>query len=141
MLDLDHFKQINDRHGHEAGNELLRRVGTTLRTRVRDADLAARYGGEEFAVLIRGDQTDGFELAERLRKAVETIALEARDGTRIDVTVSAGVASYPGGAHDEQELVELADRALYESKRRGRNRVTVHTGVAQERQLPASLSA
>ncbi len=57
MLDLDHFKQFNDKHGHEAGNELLRRVGATLRATVRDADMAARYGGEEFAVLIRGDES------------------------------------------------------------------------------------
>ena len=83
MLDLDHFKQFNDRHGHEAGNELLRRVGATLRTLVRDADVAARYGGEEFAVLIRGDESHGYELAERLRRAVETVAVEVRGGEHV----------------------------------------------------------
>jgi len=138
MLDLDHFKQFNDRHGHEAGNALLRRVGATLRGAVRDADIAARYGGEEFAVLIRGDETHGYELAERLRRAVETVAVEARGG-EVSCTISAGVASYPDGAADETQLVERADDALYESKRRGRNRVTICTGAA-ERQ-PASLSA
>jgi diguanylate cyclase (GGDEF)-like protein len=141
MLDLDHFKQFNDRHGHETGNELLRRVGATLRTLVRDADMAARYGGEEFAVLILGDETDGYELAERLRHAVEAITLEARDGERVYATISAGIAAYPIGAGDETELVERSDDALYESKRRGRNRVTVYAGVADERRLPASLSA
>jgi diguanylate cyclase (GGDEF)-like protein len=140
MLDLDHFKQFNDRHGHETGNRLLRRVGATLRTAVRDADLAARYGGEEFAVLIRGDESHGYELAERLRRAVETLAIEIR-GEDMYCTVSAGVASYPAGAADETELVERADDALYESKRRGRNRVTIYTGVADQRELPASLSA
>ena len=101
MLDLDHFKQFNDTHGHETGNELLRRVGATLRALVRDADMAARYGGEEFAVLILGDETDGYELAERLRHAVEAITLEARDGERVYATISAGIAAYPIGAGDE----------------------------------------
>ena len=140
MLDLDHFKQFNDRHGHEAGNALLRRVGATLRGAVRDADIAARYGGEEFAVLIRGDETHGYELAERLRRAVETVAVEARGG-EVSCTISAGVASYPEGAADETQLVERADDALYESKRRGRNRVTICTGAAERQRQPASLSA
>jgi diguanylate cyclase (GGDEF)-like protein len=141
MLDLDHFKQFNDKHGHETGNELLRRVGATLRAAVRDADMAARYGGEEFAVLIRGDETHGYELAERLRHAIETIAVEVRGGEEVFATISAGVASYPLRAGDETELVERADDALYESKRRGRNRVTIHTGFNEECEIPASLSA
>lgn len=141
MLDLDHFKQFNDRHGHETGNALLRCVGTTLATAVREADLAARYGGEEFAVLIRGDGSHGYELAERLRRAVETIAVRARGGEDVFCTVSAGVATYPHGAADETELVERADDALYESKRRGRNRVTIYAGVADQAELPASLTA
>ena len=140
MLDLDHFKQFNDRHGHEAGNELLRRLGTTIRSTVRTADLPARYGGEEFAVLIRGDETHGYELAERLRKAVEDVTVEVR-GEPVCATLSAGIATYPAAAADEAELIESADAALYESKRRGRNRVTIFTGVAGEKELPASLSA
>jgi diguanylate cyclase (GGDEF)-like protein len=140
MLDLDHFKRFNDRHGHEAGNDVLRRVGATLRSTVRDADMAARYGGEEFAVLIRGDETHGYELAERLRRTIETTAIEVRSG-EVFCTVSAGVASYPVSANDETELVERADDALYESKRRGRSRVTIYTGVAEQSELPASLSA
>jgi len=140
MLDLDHFKQFNDRHGHEAGNELLRRLGSTIRTTVRTADLPARYGGEEFAVLIRGDETHGYELAERLRRAVEDVTVEVR-GEPVCTTLSAGIATYPAAASDEAELVESADAALYESKRRGRNRVTIFTGVAGEKDLPASLSA
>ena len=141
MLDLDHFKQFNDRHGHEAGNELLRRIGATMGGLVRDADVAARYGGEEFALLIRGDESQGYELAERLRRAVETVTLEVRGGELAGSTVSAGIATYPAGAADEAELIEAADAALYESKRRGRNRVTIFTGVAGERELPASLTA
>jgi diguanylate cyclase (GGDEF)-like protein len=141
MLDLDQFKQFNDRHGHEAGNELLRRIGSAVGSLVRDADVAARYGGEEFAVLIRGDESHGYELAERLRRAVETVTVSVRGGEPASSTISAGIAAYPAGARDEAELIEAADAALYESKRRGRNRVTIFTGVAGERELPASLSA
>ena len=141
MLDLDQFKQFNDRHGHEAGNELLRRIGGVVGSLVRDADVAARYGGEEFAVLIRGDESQGYELAERLRRAVETVTVPVRGGEQACTTISAGIAAYPAGARDEAELIESADAALYESKRRGRNRVTIFTGVAGERELPASLSA
>jgi diguanylate cyclase (GGDEF)-like protein len=141
LLDLDRFKEFNDRHGHETGNSVLRRVGATLRSAVRDADMAARYGGEEFAVLIRGDETHGYELAERLRRAIETTAIEVRGGGEVFCTVSAGVATYPLCAVDETELVERADDALYESKRRGRNRVTIYAGVAAQSELPASLSA
>ena len=141
MLDLDLFKQFNDRHGHEAGNDLLRRIGATIAALVRDADVAARYGGEEFALLIRGDESQGYELAERLRRAVETVTVEVRGGELVSSTVSAGIATYPAGAADEAELIEAADAALYESKRRGRNRVTIFTGVAGERELPASLTA
>ena len=141
MLDLDHFKQFNDRHGHEAGNDLLRRIGGAVGSLVRDADVAARYGGEEFAVLIRGDESQGYELAERLRRAVETVTVDVRSGEQVCTTISAGIATYPAGAADEAGLIEAADAALYESKRRGRNRVTIFTGVSGERELPASLSA
>jgi diguanylate cyclase (GGDEF)-like protein len=141
MLDLDHFKQFNDRHGHEAGNDLLRRIGAAVGSLVRDADVAARYGGEEFAVLIRGDESQGYELAERLRRAVETVRVDVRGGEQACTTLSAGIATYPAGAANEAELIEAADAALYESKRRGRNRVTIFAGVAGERELPASLSA
>lgn len=141
MLDLDHFKQFNDRYGHEAGNELLRRIGAAVAELVREADVAARYGGEELAVLIRGDETQAYELAERLRRRIETVTVTLRGGERAGATVSAGIATYPAGAVDEAELIEAADAALYESKRRGRNRVTLFTGVAGERELPASLTA
>jgi diguanylate cyclase (GGDEF)-like protein len=140
MLDLDHFKQFNDRHGHEAGNELLRSLGSAIRSLVRTADLPARYGGEEFAVLIRGDETHGYELAERLRRAVAHVAVDVRGGPA-RTTVSVGIAAYPSAAADEAELVEAADAALYESKRRGRDRVTIFTGVAVEKDVSASLSA
>lgn len=141
MLDLDHFKDFNDRHGHEAGNELLRRLGDTLHSHVREADLAARYGGEEFAVLIRGDESQGYELAERLRHAVEAASITVHGSPAASTTISVGVAAYPSSTANESELIEAADAALYESKQRGRNRVTIFTGVSRECELPASLSA
>jgi diguanylate cyclase (GGDEF)-like protein len=140
MLDLDQFKRFNDRHGHETGNELLRRVGATLSRVVREADMAARYGGEEFAVLIRGDEGDGYELAERVRRAVERTEIETR-GEASFTTISVGIAAYPEGAADETQLVERADAALYESKRRGRNRVTIYAGSRADEELSTSLSA
>jgi len=126
MLDLDRFKRFNDRHGHEAGNLLLRSLGELLRGLVRDADIAARYGGEELAVVIRGDELDGVLLAERIRAAVLTMRIPV-DGEEAYVSVSAGVACYPDGAADEAELVEQADAALYVSKQAGRNLVTGHS--------------
>jgi diguanylate cyclase (GGDEF)-like protein len=140
MMDLDHFKEFNDRHGHQTGNDLLRRVGACLRAAVREADMAARYGGEEFAVLIQGDEGHGFELAERLRRTIETVAVEAHGGELVYATVSVGIASYRTGAGDQTELVERADAALYESKRRGRNRVTIATPVTED-EVAATLSA
>ena len=141
MLDLDNFKQFNDRYGHEVGNELLRRVGATIRATVREADMPARYGGEEFAVLIPGDVAHGYELAERLRCAIEVSGVQLRDGSEAYTTVSTGVASYPSSASNEMELVERSDAALYESKRRGRNRVTIYAGATAEGEPAAALSA
>jgi diguanylate cyclase (GGDEF)-like protein len=126
MLDLDHFKCFNDAYGHEAGNDLLRRLGTTLRGLLRGADIVARYGGEEFAVLIRGDELDGLRLAERIRRSVLLLRVPVTDGEAY-VTVSCGVASYPSDARDETHLVEYADAALYVSKESGRNCVGGHS--------------
>jgi diguanylate cyclase (GGDEF)-like protein len=141
MFDIDHFKEFNDRHGHEVGNDMLRRVGATLRTMVREADMAARYGGEEFAVLIRGDDTHGFELAERVRRAIETQGVELKNGALVFATVSGGIATYPAGAPDETALIEHADKALYASKHRGRNRVTIDKAAEEEGDLASILTA
>ncbi len=133
MLDLDHFKQFNDQYGHEAGNDLLGKVGTALDVHLRDADIAARYGGEEFAVLIRGDEVHGLSWPQRLRRAVEDIAVTVRGVSQIaSATISAGIATYPTGGR-RGRAHGAADDALYESKRRGRNRVTIFTGVTGER--------
>jgi diguanylate cyclase (GGDEF)-like protein len=124
LLDVDHFKRVNDAFGHLYGDRVLARIGEVLRVGVRDIDIVARYGGEEFAVIL--PDANGAETAavgERVRLAVEqTVALGLDAGVR-RLTVSAGAASYPESAGSEKELVEAADRALYQAKHAGRNRV------------------
>ena len=123
MLDLDHFKQINDRFGHGAGDEVLAALGELLRGTLRGTDFAARVGGEEFLLLLPDSDEDGaVALAEKLRVAVERIS-----APRVEEPLSAsfGVAVYPRDAQDGQELLRAADRALYTAKRTGRNRVVV----------------
>jgi diguanylate cyclase (GGDEF)-like protein len=126
MIDLDHFKAVNDRYGHEIGNIVLRHFAETVNARLRDADTAARYGGEEFTVLLPGTGPSGIaEVAERLRAGVEGSPAPTPVGL-ISVTASFGAACYPGDAiRRPDDLIEAADRALYVSKREGRNRVTV----------------
>ena len=123
LLDLDNFKSVNDSYGHQAGDQVLRRVGQVLAGSVRHLDLAARYGGEEFGVIVPETDLDGaIELAERLRAALEAEKVELPDGTTLSVTASFGAAvkgDLPGG----ENLVAAADKALYEAKRAGKNRV------------------
>ncbi|WP_407314945.1 diguanylate cyclase [Pseudomonas sp. nanlin1] len=127
MLDIDHFKRINDEHGHLVGDRVIRAVADTLREHVREADIPGRYGGEEYAVLLPDTDSEGARvLAERLREAIEGLQL-AHQGQGIAVTVSIGVADLGSSAADCSELIEWADRALYASKRAGRNRVSVYT--------------
>jgi two-component system cell cycle response regulator len=118
LIDIDHFKRINDTSGHLAGDEVLRSLGVTLQQQVREMDIVARYGGEEFAVLLPSCMTaDAVAVGERVRQAV--IANPALLG----VTVSAGVATMPDHATDAIKLVAAADDALYRAKHQGRNRV------------------
>jgi two-component system cell cycle response regulator len=126
MLDLDQFKSINDAHGHVAGDQVLRAVSAHLGKLVRLEDVLARYGGEEFVLLAPGsDAEEAAQLAERLRAAVEHLAIHFA-GAKLGVSVSIGVASL--GELDPHavptELVARADARLYDAKRRGRNRVT-----------------
>lgn len=119
MLDIDHFKALNDSLGHQAGDDVLRRLAQTLQEECRDFDTVARYGGEEFAMILpTADPDSATRTAERLRKAVERL------DTPIPLTVSIGVAAFPYNAKDADGLVRAADLALYESKFGGRNRVT-----------------
>jgi len=127
LFDIDHFKKVNDTHGHQAGDHVLSEISALLTGALRAEDVFARYGGEEFAVICRGsDVTQGQIVAERMRKAVEVNKF-VFEGTHIPVTISVGVAGLPDAkVKDAAELVSLADQSLYKSKHGGRNRVTVH---------------
>jgi len=133
MVDVDHFKTYNDKHGHQMGDGVLREVAQTLCQMVRKTDTVARYGGEEFCLILPGqDGATAREVADKLRKAVRTRAFE-RGETQPGgcVTVSLGVATFPKDGQDVQTLVDAADGALYAAKRAGRDRVMV-AGVAGE---------
>lgn len=123
MIDVDRFKQLNDRWGHPVGDVVLREVARVLSTGLRHGDILARYGGEEFAVILDDTPPEpAMEVAQRLREAVAGHDFAAATGTGMGpVTVSLGVASYPNDADDPQALITRADRALYEAKGAGRN--------------------
>jgi diguanylate cyclase (GGDEF)-like protein len=127
MFDIDHFKKVNDTHGHQAGDTVLSEMSTLLTGALRAEDVFARYGGEEFAVICRGsDEHQAQVVGERLRKAVEGHRF-VYEGQPIPVTISVGVAVLPNQAvKDANDLVSLADQALYKSKNAGRNRVTLY---------------
>jgi diguanylate cyclase (GGDEF)-like protein len=121
LIDLDHFKQVNDQRGHPVGDQVLASVGATLRSVLRTRDFAGRKGGEEFAVLLPDTEiAAALEIAERVRAAIAEISLP---GTDVSVTASLGVAGFPGHASTLDRLERLADAALYVAKRHGRNRV------------------
>jgi diguanylate cyclase (GGDEF)-like protein len=120
MLDVDHFKQLNDGHGHQVGDAVLHALGSGLRENLRPFDTAARYGGEEFAVILPGCSVEESGIAcERVRRRAVTLVPTP------DVTLSAGAATFPDDAAASFELVRIADAALYESKRAGRDRLTI----------------
>jgi diguanylate cyclase (GGDEF)-like protein len=125
LADLDDFKGVNDRHGHLAGDDVLRAFADVLRDTVRDIDTAARYGGEEFALLLPGaDEEGAARLAERVRATMADRGIETFPGALVTVTASFGVAAFPA-APTEGELFAAADGALYRAKRAGKNRVAV----------------
>lgn len=125
MFDVDHFKSVNDTHGHPAGDAVLRVLAKLLMRTVRREDLVARFGGEEFAVLARGtDPANARILADRIRKLVQRTEIPFEEGT-LKITVSAGVATLRGEDAEGEQLLKSADDALYRAKANGRNRVEV----------------
>ena len=121
MLDLDHFKQINDVYGHEKGDEALAAVGAALRDTLRESDFVGRYGGEEFLLLLPDtDRAGATVVAETIRAAIEVIKVP---GVERAVTASLGIAVTPDDAGDPIKLIRNADKALFTAKARGRNRV------------------
>ena len=122
LLDVDHFKRINDQLGHAAGDRALGRIGEIIARTVREDDLAGRFGGEEFIVLMRDAEREiALTVAERLRVAIEDSGLTHSDGTPI--TTSIGVAFSRTSDRSGETIIERADGALYQAKDRGRNRV------------------
>ena len=149
MMDLDHFKEVNDTYGHLVGSQTLAAVGGVIKKALRAGDVAARFGGEEFAAfLLDADYAQGLVAAERVRSAVELHAFPAARQDSPDnkqthrITISVGVAAFPDDAKDPIHLVELADAALYRAKRGGRNRICAyrHSIAATEGPLPARRS-
>ncbi len=136
MVDLDHFKRVNDTYGHLAGDEVLKAVAGTVRRSVRDYDTVGRFGGEEFVVLLPGLRNrDVLAIAERIRRAISQLRVPLPDSDTVLSTLSAsiGAAVYPEAALGVDELVHAADTALYRAKRAGRNRVVSSLAVIDTR--------
>ncbi|MFH1674580.1 MAG: diguanylate cyclase [Pseudomonadota bacterium] len=127
LIDIDHFKHVNDTYGHQTGDVILKTLGELLFKIVRESDIAARYGGEEFALILpHTNFTTARETAERLRTTVESYDFEV-DNDHLQITISLGIASFPHETIEtSKDLVESADKALYMAKKNGRNRVEVY---------------
>lgn len=124
MLDLDHFKQINDTYGHQVGDAVLQQFAQRLKRTLRRTDFLARYGGEEFIILAPQTSSDrALILAERLRRAVDESPMFVSPDLQIHITISIGVAVFPEHAQNGNDLVRAADEALYKAKQTGRNKV------------------
>ncbi|KJZ40200.1 sensor domain-containing diguanylate cyclase [Pseudomonas sp. B21-040] len=139
MIDVDHFKSFNDRYGHVAGDECLRRVSAIIKDNIkRPGDLAARYGGEEFTVVLPGtDYVGAFLVAEKIRLAVLSAGIEHSEGVEGRITVSIGVCAFNPASQDQpDDLVSAADKALYVAKASGRNMSVIADGVQTNRSLP-----
>ncbi len=138
MMDIDHFKEVNDTHGHLTGSKTLEEVGTCIMRALRAGDVAARFGGEEFAaLLLDATLAQGLVAAERVRAAIETFAFSTTkqqpDAQKTHhITISIGIATFPEDSSDPIELIEMADSALYRAKRSGRNRVCSYRQVTAE---------
>ena len=129
LLDIDDFKRVNDRFGHDAGDRALRAFADVLRSAMRETDVAARIGGEEFACLLpSSDEAGALGLAERIRADLAARAIPLPDGREVTITASLGIAAYPEGKSAEG-LLRAADRALYRAKAEGKNRVASNGGT------------
>ncbi|MDX6270043.1 MAG: hypothetical protein QOD28_1266 [Acidobacteriota bacterium] len=147
MMDLDHFKRVNDTCGHLVGSQTLEEIGGLITRALRAGDVAARFGGEEFAAfLLDADCAQALVAAERVRAAIEEHAFSAtrhgaagEENRTLRITISIGVAAYPDDARDPIELIELADTALYHAKQSGRNRVSAFCSAPGGEDAPREL--
>ena len=126
LVDIDHFKKVNDTFGHSDGDQVLVKIGSLLKSSVRKKDTVARYGGEEFIVMLPEANLEvASMIAERIRRLVESTPFDL-GAARLNVSVSLGIANFPvHGARSKDELIRMADQALYDAKREGRNRVCI----------------
>lgn len=125
MLDIDHFKKVNDTFGHTVGDDVIRQVSRAIKEQIRDFDIAGRYGGEEFGIILTGtDAAGAANFAERLRQAIENMTVNA-ESQQVRFTVSLGISQLSSNINDHRGWIEKADQALYKSKEGGRNRFTV----------------
>ena len=132
MIDIDHFKKINDAHGHAAGDDAIRRIAEIIDNSIRSTDKAARFGGEEFVVLLREiDQETAMMLADRIRRSIEQATITHGDAS-FAATVSIGVAINAAVDRDVQDMIERADQGLYIAKKSGRNRTVLMPASAQD---------
>jgi len=137
FIDLDHFKHFNDTFGHDAGDSVLKSMADSFRVHFRTDDVICRYGGEEFAVILpESTIEDAARRAEALRLATRDLKLVHRGTVLNPVTLSIGIAGFPDHARDAQELLDRADKCLYQSKANGRDRVTV-AGASDSQAIPA----
>jgi diguanylate cyclase (GGDEF)-like protein len=133
MVDIDYFKKVNDSFGHTEGDKALCKIATLLKNSVRKDDMVARYGGEEFVLVLPGAKLEVTSvIAERIRRLVETTLFEIGDAP-IHLSISLGISNLPAHrARSKEELIKMADLALYHAKREGRNRVCIFTGYSSE---------
>jgi diguanylate cyclase (GGDEF)-like protein len=123
MADIDHFKSFNDKHGHEAGDELLIKIADFFKYEIRGSDTACRYGGEEFILILPGASTEGtYKRAEHIREQVKNLRAYFRDRMLPSITLSMGIATYPDHGTELNDLIQVADTALYKAKEQGRDR-------------------
>jgi len=128
MLDIDHFKRVNDSYGHLTGDEVLEKIATLIRRNVRDTDIVGRYGGEEFIIILpKTNLSSSWVVAERLRTIIEKAEMKDSAGNLFAITVSQGLAEWERG-EDTYSLISRADEALYKAKEKGRNRVQILLG-------------
>jgi diguanylate cyclase (GGDEF)-like protein len=134
MLDLDHFKRINDAHGHQAGDFVLVAVAALLRNQTRSSDIVCRYGGEEFALVLPEASLENVRLrAEHIREAIRRLNLRHENAPLGGITASLGIALFPHHADSPDSLIRAADEALYEAKNAGRDRAVL--GPPSHREL------
>lgn len=136
MLDIDHFKSVNDIYGHQCGDYVLCEVASIIKNTVRELDLVGRYGGEEFVVLLVDSDTAGAKTAaHRIHKALETAEIVWRDGGKakeLRISVSIGISAYPAHSEEQSTLIQYSDIAMYYSKRTGRNKTTIFSPEVRE---------